>query len=80
MTDDPGADLLRRARQFIQALPHAKALGMELRPLLPGGRLIVVDEVSLADGDYLDLGMPLREGGFVPLVIKSLAFSGEKGG
>ena len=57
-----------------------KALGMELRPLLPGGRLIVVDEVSLADGDYLDLGMPLREGGFVPLVIKSLAFSGEKGG
>ena len=30
MTDDPGADLLRRARQFIQALPHAKALGVEL--------------------------------------------------
>ena len=57
-----------------------KALGMELRPLLPGGRLIVVDEVSLADGDYLDLGTPLREGGFVPLVIKSLAFSGESGG
>ena len=56
-----------------------KALGMELRPLLPGGRLIVVDEVSLADGDYLDLGAPLREGGFVPLVIKSLAFSGENG-
>ena len=57
-----------------------KALGMELRPLLPGGSLIVVDEVSLADGDYLDLGAPLREGGFVPLVIKSLAFSGEGGG
>lgn len=57
-----------------------KALGMELRPLLPGGRLIVVDEVSLSDGDYLDLGAPLREGGFVPLVIKSLAFSGEGGG
>lgn len=57
-----------------------KALGMELRPLLPGGRLIVVDEVRLADGDYLDLGAPLREGGFVPLVIKSLAFSGEAGG
>ena len=56
-----------------------KALGMELRPLLSGGRLIVVDEVSLADGDYLDLGAPLREGGFVPLVIKSLAFSGENG-
>ena len=57
-----------------------KALGMELRPLFSGGRLIVVDEVSLADGDYLDLGAPLREGGFVPLVIKSLAFSGEGSG
>lgn len=57
-----------------------KALGMELRPLLPDGRLIVVDEVELSEGDYLDLGAPLREGGFVPLVIKSLAFSGERGG
>ena len=54
-----------------------KALGMELRPLLTQGRLIVVDEVRLAEGDYLDLGAPLQQGGFVPLVIKSLAFSGE---
>jgi len=55
-----------------------KALGMELRPLLPDCRLIVVDEVRLADGDYLDLGKPITRGGLVPLVVKSLAFSGER--
>lgn len=56
-----------------------KALGMELKPMLPDTPLIVIDEVHLAEGDYLDLGKPLQTGGFVPLVIKSLAFSGEDG-
>lgn len=56
-----------------------KALGMELKPRLPGSPLIVIDEVDLAEGDYLDLGKPLQAGGFVPLIIKSLAFSGENG-
>lgn len=57
-----------------------KALGMELKPRLSGVPLIVIDEVDLAEGDYLDLGRPLRAGSFVPLVIKSLAFTGENGG
>lgn len=54
-----------------------KALGLELKPYISTRQLVVIDEVTLQEGDYLDLGKPLQEGGFVPLVIKSLAFSGE---
>lgn len=70
-----------KTRPLIIALKEdmGKVLGMELKPLLPDAPLIVVDEVSLNDGDYLDLGKPLQSGGFVPLVVKSLAFSGEDG-
>ena len=57
-----------------------KVLGMELKPELKGKELVVVDEVFLSEGDYLDLGKPLQIGGFVPLIIKSLAFSGEESG
>ena len=32
--------------------------------------------LKLADGDYLDMGKPLYQGGVVPVTIKSLAFSG----
>lgn len=53
-----------------------KVLGMELRPRLNGRPLVVLDELKLADGDYLDMGKPLYEGGVVPVTIKSLAFSG----
>jgi ethanolamine utilization protein EutA len=51
-----------------------KALGMMLRPLLPGRKIIVVDEIKLSDGDYLDLARPLPSLSAIPLVIKSLAF------
>lgn len=53
-----------------------KVLGMELRPRLSGRPLVVLDELKLADGDYLDMGKPLYQGGVVPVTIKSLAFSG----
>ncbi|MFQ8890323.1 MAG: ethanolamine ammonia-lyase reactivating factor EutA [Bilophila wadsworthia] len=52
-----------------------KVLGM-LRPRLNGRPLVVLDELKLADGDYLDMGKPLYQGGVVPITIKSLAFSG----
>ena len=53
-----------------------KVLGLELRPRLSGRPLVVLDELKLADGDYLDMGKPLYQGGVVPVTIKSLAFSG----
>lgn len=54
-----------------------KAVGMELRALLNGCGIIVIDEVRLSDGDFLDLGRPLTDGGFMPLVVKSLAFNAD---
>ncbi|MFR1534409.1 MAG: ethanolamine ammonia-lyase reactivating factor EutA [Bilophila wadsworthia] len=36
---------------------------------------MVLDELKLADGDYLDMGAAVS-GGVVPVTIKSLAFSG----
>ena len=51
-------------------------IGLELRPRLNGRPLVVLDELKLADGDYLDMGKPLYQGGVVPVTIKSLAFSG----
>lgn len=51
-----------------------KVLGMELNPTMKERALVVVDEVEVRDGDYIDLGKPLFEGGLVPMTIKSLAF------
>lgn len=50
-----------------------KALGMELCSLT-SRPLIIVDEVRLEEGDYIDLARSLGMGGGVPLTIKSLAF------
>ena len=43
-----------------------KVLGMELRPRLSGRPLVVLDELKLADGDYLDMGKPLYRGASYP--------------
>ena len=50
-----------------------KALGMELRSLTARS-LLIIDEVRLEEGDYLDIARPLYAQGVVPLTIKSLAF------
>ena len=55
-----------------------KALGMELYSL-EKTTMVVIDEVHLDDGDYLDMGRPLHEGGVVPLTVKSLAFPAGQG-
>lgn len=75
------AALPRRPYPLIVALraDMGKALGIELGIAAPGRDLVIVDEVALNDGDYLDLGKPLHDGGTVPLVIKSLAFSANGG-
>lgn len=66
----------RAAALVALAEDMGKVLGMELRPRLSGRPLVVLDELKLADGDYLDMGKPLYQGGVVPVTIKSLAFSG----
>lgn len=51
-----------------------KALGMELSRLVPERSLLVIDEVSTRNGDYLDIGSCYFKGGAIPLTVKSLAF------
>ncbi len=54
-----------------------KALGQALRRRLPKGTpVLCIDGVPCREGDYLDLGAPLP-GGAVPVMVKTLLFSGD---
>ena len=52
----------------------AKVLGQSLRALNPSARVICVDQLEVAEGDYIDIGRPLAGGTVVPVVIKTLVF------
>lgn len=51
-----------------------KVLGMELQPLLKAQQLLVIDEVRVQEGDFIDIGKSFFSGEVIPLTIKSLAF------
>jgi len=54
----------------------AKALGQTLHRYLGYGReVICLDDISVENGDYIDIGKPLAGGRVVPVVIKTLVFN-----
>ena len=53
---------------------YAQALGQTLKGLAPERSLLVIDQVGLAEGDYIDIGTPLMDGRVVPLSVKTLIF------
>ncbi len=53
---------------------YARALGQGLKQLLPKKSLLVIDQVGLSQGDYIDIGLPVMDGRVVPLSIKTLIF------
>jgi ethanolamine utilization protein EutA len=53
---------------------YARALGQTVKTLLPRQPLLVVDQVGLQEGDYIDIGRPLLDGRVVPLSVKTLIF------
>jgi ethanolamine utilization protein EutA len=61
---------------FVVIVKHdyAQAIGQTIKAMQPDLRLIVIDQVGLDEGDYIDIGMPFMEGRVVPLSVKTLVF------
>jgi len=53
---------------------YALALGQTLKGLDRGRPLLILDQIGLEEGDYIDIGTPLMDGRVVPLVVKTLLF------
>jgi ethanolamine utilization protein EutA len=53
---------------------YAQALGQTVKALAPDRPLLVIDQVGLEEGDYVDIGTPLMDGRVVPLSVKTLVF------
>lgn len=60
--------LLIVKRDYAQSLGQTLRAGQEPHPLL------VIDQVGLEEGDYIDIGQPLLDGRVVPLSVKTLIF------
>jgi len=52
----------------------AQAVGQTLQGLLSGRPILVIDQVGISEGDFIDIGMPLLDSRVVPLVVKTLIF------
>ncbi|MEE4112960.1 MAG: ethanolamine ammonia-lyase reactivating factor EutA [Desulfobacteraceae bacterium] len=53
---------------------YARVLGQTLKNLINGRPLLVIDQVGLQEGDYIDIGSPVLDGRAVPLSVKTLIF------
>lgn len=72
--------------QFAAALPaekplliiierdYAQVVGQTTKGMMPQRPLLVIDQVGLMEGDYIDIGAPLMDGRVVPLSVKTLVF------
>jgi len=53
---------------------YAQVLGQTVKGLIPSRSLLVIDQVGLMEGDFIDVGNPLMDGRVVPLSVKTLVF------
>ncbi len=53
---------------------YAQSLGQTVKGMIPERPLLVIDQVGLLEGDYIDIGAPLMDGRVVPLSVKTLVF------
>jgi ethanolamine utilization protein EutA len=59
---------------LVMAQDYAQVLGQTIQATRPGLPLLVIDQVGLGEGDFIDIGSPLLDGRAVPLSIKTLVF------
>lgn len=59
---------------LISEADYAQALGQTIHAINPQIPLISIDQVNLAEGDYVDIGEPILGGRVVPLSVKTLIF------
>lgn len=53
---------------------YAQVLGQTIKTRRPQLPLIVVDQIGLDEGDFIDIGEPLFDGRVVPVSVKTLVF------
>ncbi len=70
------AKSLPDGRPLVAIIEHdyAQALGQTVKAMAPDRPLLVIDQVGLQEGDYIDVGMPMMDGRVVPLSVKTLIF------
>ncbi len=59
---------------LVMTQDYAQVLGQTIRAARPDLPLLVVDQVGLGEGDFVDIGLPMLDGRAVPLSIKTLVF------
>ncbi|MEK7787053.1 MAG: ethanolamine ammonia-lyase reactivating factor EutA, partial [Chloroflexota bacterium] len=70
------ARTLPEGRPLVAIIEHdyAQALGQTVKAMAPDRPLLVIDQVGLQEGDYIDVGTPMMDGRVVPLSVKTLIF------
>ncbi|MHA6805495.1 ethanolamine ammonia-lyase reactivating factor EutA [Salinifilum ghardaiensis] len=53
---------------------YAQALGQAINAVLPEVPLIVIDQIELGEGDFIDIGQPVPHDRAVPVSVKTLVF------
>ncbi len=71
-------DYLKRNKPLVVVLEEdcGKILGQSLGIMLENTEIIVIDQIKVDEGDYIDIGIPIMGGIVVPVVVKTLVFEG----
>ena len=69
-------DYLPRGKPLILVTEedYGQVLGQTIKSRSPDLPVIVVDQIGLGEGDFIDIGEPLFEGRVVPVSVKTLVF------
>ena len=67
-------DYAQALGQTLKGLTQNQASPQTLKGIQGDRPLLIIDQVGLEEGDYIDIGAPLMDGRVVPLVVKTLIF------